>query len=37
MEDDDGNRIDNHGEVISFTLHMKKKNFHNLLIMNLNI
>ena len=24
MEDDDGNRIDNHGEVISFTLHMKK-------------
>ena len=25
MEDDGGNRIDNHGEVISFTLHMKKK------------
>ena len=24
MEDDDGNRIDNHGEIIAFTLHMKK-------------
>ncbi len=24
MEDDDGNRIDNHGETIAFTLHMKK-------------
>ena len=24
MEDDEGNRIDNHGEIIAFTLHMKK-------------
>ena len=24
MEDDDGNLIDNHGETIAFTLHMKK-------------
>ena len=27
MEDDDGNKIDNHGEVISFTLHMKKNSY----------
>ena len=24
MEDDDGNEIDNHGETVGFTLHMKK-------------
>ena len=24
MEDDNGNRIDNHGETVAFTLHMKK-------------
>ena len=24
MEDDDGNRIDNHGEYVAFTLHIKK-------------
>ena len=24
MEDDDGNMIDNHGEVVGFTVHIKK-------------
>ena len=24
MEDDNGNQIDNHGEAVAFTLHMKK-------------